>query len=41
MLKKDKMFQNILKKKPVAIFLIIILLILFTGFVVKMVENLP
>ncbi len=31
--------RNILKKKPVAIFLIAILLILFTGFVIKMVEN--
>tara|TARA_Y100000310_G_C20468744_1_gene708941 strand:- start:345 stop:932 length:588 start_codon:yes stop_codon:yes gene_type:complete len=31
--------KNILKKKPVAIFLIAILLILFTGFVIKMVEN--
>ena len=31
--------KNILKKKPVAIFLIAILLILFTGFVIKMTDN--
>jgi hypothetical protein len=41
MVKEKKMFQDILKKKPVAVFLIVILLILFMGFVMKMVENLP
>jgi len=33
------MTKNILKKKPVAIFLIVVLLALFTIFVIKMVEN--
>jgi|TARA_B100002003_G_scaffold191804_1_gene180945 peptidylprolyl isomerase len=41
MVKKSGIPKNILKKKPIAILLIALLFILFTGFVIKMVEDLP